>query len=117
MKKVKIVNTTKGCVLGDAIELADTGKTRRVGLLKRTGLRKGEGLWIVPTEAIHTFFMRFAIDILFLDRKNRVVKAVARLKPWRLAGSWRGHSVLELPAGVIEETGTKRGDQIEVVPV
>lgn len=101
-------------MLGDAIERADTSKARRGGLLKKSGLRKGEGLWIVPTEAIHTFFMRFDIDVLFLDRKKRVVKAVRRLRPWRLAASWRARSVVELPAGTIEESGTERGDLIEV---
>ncbi len=78
-------------------------------------MRKGEGLWILPCEAIHTFFMKFDIDVLFLDKKRRVVKAVRRLRPWRLAGSWRGRSVLELPAGTIEETGTQTGDVLEVI--
>ena len=117
MQKFRVVNKTRGNVLGDCIERADTGKTRRVGLLGRSGLEKGEGLWIVRTEAIHTFFMRFAIDILFLDKRKRVVKAVPRLQPWRLAMSWRGHSVLELPAGTIEQTGTERGDWIEAQQV
>jgi len=109
------VNQTRGCLLGDRIERADTGQTRRVGLLKRPGLEKGEGLWIVPSEAIHTFFMRFDIDVLFLDRQKRVVKAVSRLRPWRLAMSWRARTILELPPGIIEQTGTRAGDQLEVV--
>ena len=102
-------------MLGDSIERADTGKARRVGLLNHSGLKKGEGLWIVPTGAIHTCFMRFEIDVLFLDRKKRVVKAVPRLQPWRMAMSLRGRSVLELPGGVIEASGTRRGDVLEVV--
>ncbi|MBI3667230.1 MAG: DUF192 domain-containing protein [Acidobacteria bacterium] len=115
MEKISVRNTTRGCLLGDAIERADTSKSRRTGLLERTGLAKGEGLWIIPCEAIHTFFMRFDIDVLFLDRKKRVVKAVPRLRPWRLAFSWRGRTVLELPAGTIEETGTAPGDVLEVM--
>ena len=102
-------------MLGDAIERADNSKSRRVGLLKKSGLQKGEGLWILPCEAIHTFFMRFDIDVLFLDRKRRVVKAVHRMRPWRLAMSWRGRTVLELPPGTIGESGTLPGDQLEVV--
>jgi uncharacterized protein len=115
LKKLRIVNRTRNRSLGDAIELADTGKTRRVGLLKRTGLAPGEGLWIFPCEGIHTFFMRFDIDVLFLDKHKRVVKAVERLRPWRMSLSLRGRSVLELPAGVIAESETRRGDQLEVI--
>ena len=114
MEKIRVFNATRGCSLGDAIDCAGTSQSRRVGLLKRTGLAKGEGLWIVPCEAIHTFFMRFDIDVLFLDRKKRVVKVVRRLRPWRIAFSWRGRSVLELPAGTMEETGTAPGDVLEV---
>lgn len=114
MKKVSIRNKTRGRLLGDAIEVADSGKTRRVGLLKRTGLAPGEGLWILPCEGIHTFFMKFPIDVLFLDRQKRVVKTVQAMEPWRLAVSLRGRSVVELPAGVIEQSGTSQGDEMEV---
>lgn len=115
MKRIAVLNQARGCSLGDSIERADTSKSRRKGLLKRSGLGKGEGLWIVPCEAIHTFFMRFDIDVLFVDKKLRVVKAVPRLPPWRLAMSWRASSVLELPAGTIEESGTQPGDVLEIV--
>ena len=115
MKRFRVVNRTRGSVLGDAIDRADTGKTRRQGLLKRSGLAKGEGLWIVPCEGIHMFFMKFALDIVFLDKNKHVVKTVTRLKPWRMSLSLRAHSVLELPVGAIEESGTRRGDQIEAV--
>ncbi len=115
MKKVIVRNKTRDCLLGDAIERADTSQTRRTGLLKRTGLAKGEGLWILPCEGIHTFFMKFPIDVLFLNRKKQVVKALPSLGPWRLAMSLRGRSVLELPLGTIRETGTQRGDQIEII--
>ncbi len=115
LKKFTVVNKASGCVLGQAIERADTSKTRRKGLLKRSGLQKGEGLWIVPCESIHTFFMRFDIDVVFLDRNKKVVKLVERLRPWRLAMSWRARTVLELPPSAIAETGTKRGDQLEFV--
>ena len=114
MKRFRVVNRTRGTVLGEAVDRADTSRTRNEGLLKRSGLAKGEGLWIVPTQAIHMFFMKFAIDVIFLDREKRVVKTVSWLRPWRMAMSWRGHSVMELPPGTIDETGTQRGDTVEV---
>ena len=116
LQQVTIRNKTRGTLLGDAIGRADTSPARNVGLLKHTGLKPGEGLWIIPTEAVHTFFMKFAIDVLFLDRQRRVLKAVPRLRPWRVAGSWRARTVLELPPGTIEATGTQRGDELEVIP-
>jgi uncharacterized membrane protein (UPF0127 family) len=114
MKKVTLLNRTRGTVLGTAIEVADSGGTRKKGLLGRTRLENGAGLWIIPTEAVHTFFMKFSIDLVYLDRKKRVTKVAHRVKPWRMSGSWRGYSVVELPAGVAEEAQTEKGDQIEV---
>lgn len=114
MNNVSIWNQTRKRLLGDAIGRADTSRTRRTGLLKRTGLAEGEGLWIIPCEGIHTFFMKFPIDVLFLDRKRRVVKLVRSMGPWRMAISLRGRSVVELPAGTIEKTGTEKGDLLEI---
>lgn len=108
-------NTTKGTELGHNVSMAGTAVTRNKGLLGRDGLDQGEGLWIRPCEAIHMFFMRFAIDAVFIDKKKRVTKVAASLKPWRLAASLRAHSVIELPAGTAERTNTQRGDQIEIV--
>ena len=113
MEKIRLINSSKETVLGEAIELAQTSAERNKGLLGRHGLESGGGLWIIPTEAVHTFWMKFAIDLVFLDRKRRVTKVVPRLKPYRLAGSWRAYSVIELPAGVAELTGTEPGDQID----
>ena len=114
MRKVRIWNKTRDRVLGDAIGRADTSQTRRSGLLKRTGLAEGEGLWILPCEGIHTFFMKFPIDVVFLNKKKCVVKLVRSMGPWRMALSLRARSVVELPAGTIEKTGTKRGDFVEI---
>jgi uncharacterized protein len=109
------LNRTKGTVLATKLELAGTGETRRKGLLGREGLLPGEGLWIVPCESVHTFFMRFAIDLVYLDRKHRVRKVRAAVGPWRVSACFAAHSVLELPAGAISSSQTQRGDTIEIV--
>ena len=107
-------NVTRDTVLGDAISLADTSAARRVGLLKHTHLEPGHGLWIVPCEAIHTFFMHFPIDLVYVDRKRHVRKVLNSLAPWRLSACLSAHSVIELPAGVVQQSGTRKGDQLEV---
>ena len=91
-----------------------TPAKRRTGLLKHTGLAPGEGLWIVPCEGIHTFLMKFAIDVVFLNKKRMVLKIRPSMGRRRIAFSLRAHSVLELPSGRLAETGTQRGDQLEL---
>ncbi len=100
-------------MLADRAGIADTSRTRKIGLLKHTRLEPGEGLWIIPCEAVHTIGMKFPIDVLFLDRKRRVLKVRSAMPRWRIAGSLFAHSVLELPAGTAAATGTVRGDQLE----
>jgi len=68
-------NHTRDTVLAHAVEVADTSAKRRTGLLKHEKLEPGEGLWIVPCESVHTFFMKFPIDLLYLDRRHKVRKA------------------------------------------
>ena len=110
MLRLKVHNLTMGVTLAGRAEIAATSATRRRGLLGRTGLERGEGLWIVPCEAVHGIGMKFPIDVVFLDRKRRVVKVARNLAGWRFAGSWRAHSVLELPCGALAAPG----DQIEL---
>ncbi len=105
-------NLTRGAVLADRAEVADTSRKRRTGLLGRSSLQKGEGLWIVPCEAVHTFGMKFPIDVLFLDRKLKVLKVRKHMVRRRISACWRARSVLELPAGAAQETGTEVGDQL-----
>jgi uncharacterized membrane protein (UPF0127 family) len=111
---VRVLNATKGVLLGEAIFVADSSRDRRTGLLKHTGLKMGEGLWIVPCEAVHTFGMKFAIDVVFLSRKRKVLKIRKDMKQRRIAICLRAHSVLELPAGLLQQTGTVPGDQLEL---
>ena len=112
--KIQVQNLTRKVELADRAEVADTSAKRRTGLLKHTGLEPGEGLWIVPCESVHSFFMKFTIDVLYLDRKHRVKKLRPEMGPWRVSACLTAHSVLELPAGTIVRTGTKTGDQLEI---
>ena len=105
-------NETRNIILAESAEIADTSGKRRKGLLGRDYLPVGEGLWIVPCESVHTFGMKFPIDVLYLDRRKRVRKARKMLVPWSMSLCLFAHSVLELPAGMIERTGTRPGDQI-----
>jgi uncharacterized membrane protein (UPF0127 family) len=82
-------------------------------LLGRSGLAAGHGLWIVPCEAVHTFGMRFAIDLVYLDRKMRVKKVRSNVPPWRLSACLSAHSVLELAPGTVVKTGVRAGDVLE----
>ena len=100
-------------MLADRADIADTSRKRKTGLLKHTKLDAGEGLWIAPCEAVHTIGMKFAIDVLFLDRKRRVLKIRSDMQKWRMSACLRAHSVLELPSGTAAATETVAGDQLE----
>jgi len=104
-------NPARESVLGSAIEVAGTSTSRAKGLLGREQLAAGEGLLFKHCSSLHTFFMRFPIDIIFMDRNCRVLKLSAAVGPFRLvAAPLRAHYALELPAGAISESKTKVGD-------
>ena len=108
-------NLNTGAVVATHVAVADTRAARAVGLLTRSGLNPGEGLWIVPSRGVHTWGMRFPIDIVALDQEGVVVDRVAVLKPWRIRLPRRGTAgVLELPAGALDATGTEIGHRIEL---
>ena len=100
-------------MVADRADIADTSLKRRTGLLKHTGLAPGEGLWITPCEGVHTFGMKFPIDVIFLNKKKKVLKIRPNMVKRRLALSLLAHSVLELPAGRLAETQTVAGDLLE----
>lgn len=109
-----VTNRTRGTTVAENVQLADTPRARRVGLLRHATLRAGDGLWIYPTQAIHTFGMRFPIDVIFLDRRRRVKRVYHRLLPFRLTRLvWRAASVLEVAAGVARSSRTQLGDELE----
>jgi uncharacterized protein len=111
---VRVVNLTRNTVLASSLEIADSSRTRRKGLMGRDALSPGGGLWIVPCESVHTFFMRFEIDLVYLDRQKRVKKLVSKVARWRVSACLSAHSVLELPAGTIADTHTATGDFLDV---
>ena len=110
-------NQNRGTVLGDSVAVARTRAARNTGLLKHKSLDAGHGLWIDPCPSVHTFFMKFAIDLVYLDKRLRVRKVRYAVPPWRVSGCLWARSVLELPAGSVAETGTKPGDQLSVEEV
>jgi uncharacterized membrane protein (UPF0127 family) len=114
--RLHVANLTRGTVLADSLEVADTAPKRNKGLLGREGLEPGGGLWISPCESVHTFFMQFSIDLVYLDRKNRIRKLRESVPPWRLSVCLSAHSILELPAGTIRSTRAQTGDVVEFSP-
>ncbi len=112
--KLRVRNLTKNTILADRADIANSSATRKKGLLKHTGLAEGEGLWIVPCEGVHSFFMRFAIDVVFIDKKRVVTKVRSPMVKSRIALSIRAHSTIELPVGTIQKSRTAVGDQLEL---
>ena len=110
--EIFIRNQTRNTVLAHRADIADTSAKRRTGLLKHDCLEAGAGLWIVPCESVHTFFMKFPIDLVYLDHQRTVRKVRANVAPWRVSACLKAHSVLELPAGTVARTGTCPGDQL-----
>jgi uncharacterized protein len=113
-KEVRAINTTRGTVVGHHIRLAETGLTRIVGLLGERELLPGDGLLILPSQGVHTFGMRFPIDIAVLDRHWTVMAKQYAVRPFRFTRIfWNAAAVLELPAGVLHATSTSVGDTLE----
>lgn len=106
-----------GRVVCARCKIATTPLARARGLLGRKELPPGEGLLIRPGFSIHTLFMRFPIDVVFLDKSGSVVDVVGRLKPWRAATRLRARAVLELAAGEAERVTVRIGERLEPVAV
>jgi len=115
--RVRVTLVRTGATVATA-DVADTPASRRRGLLGRTGLAPGAGLLIRPCSSIHTWFMRFPIDVVFLDRAGCVLKVVESLAPWGLAsGGLRARDTLELPAGAAGAAGLRPGDALTIEPL
>ena len=109
-----LVNATRQAVLSDRCHFANTVWKRMIGLLNRRSFVPGEGLLLDRCYGVHTFGMRFPIDLLFLDQDLRVIRAVRALAPFRTCAVKRAVYVLELPVGAVDRTGTSEGDQIQI---
>jgi uncharacterized protein len=109
-----LVNATKKTVVSDNCHFANTVLKRMVGLLNRGKLDKGEGLLLDRCHGIHTFGMRFSIDVLFLDKDFCVIRAVKALPPYRTCIVKKSVYVLEVPVGALEASRTDEGDQIQI---
>jgi len=111
------VHPPTGRVLADRLRVPRTFVGRGLGLMFRRDLPAGEGVWITHCNGIHMFFMRFPIDAVFMDRRLRVVRVCAGLRPWRVVPLvLRAHSVLELPAGTVAGLDLERGQPLSIEP-
>jgi uncharacterized membrane protein (UPF0127 family) len=113
---MKIFNVTKNKWIAENAALAEKLVSRMIGLLGRKSLPNGCALIIRPCKGVHTCFMRFPIDCLFINQEHVVLHVIGSLQPWRISpmvrGSW---CVIELPAGAAIATGTETGDQLEII--
>ena len=112
---MKIINASRNAVIAEHAAVADTLGTRTKGLLGRTQLSSGEALVITRCQSIHMLFMKFSIDVIFIDSRNRVVGLVKNIQPFRFSPVfWKASSVIECAPGTIEMTGTAVGDQLDL---
>lgn len=107
----RVLNQTKGTVVAEEVRVARSFWSRFRGLMLRASLPRGRGILIWPSSSIHTAFMRFPIDVVFIDRDHRVVKVVEKMRPYRVAFSG-GHAALELAAGAAAGARVQKGDQL-----
>jgi uncharacterized protein len=112
---MKAFNVSRKQFLAERLSVADTFWKSLLGLLPRNELPQGEGLWLVPCQSVHTIGMRFPIDVVFLDRGGIVLHLQEQMKSFRVSRHIsRARGVLELPAGVVQATGTRIGDLVSL---
>jgi uncharacterized membrane protein (UPF0127 family) len=109
-----LTNTRHNRVVARTLLTAFDSKSRRQGLLQHASLPGDSALIIAPCSAIHTFFMRFVIDVAFVARDGRVLKLRRDMPPRRIAAAWRAFAVIELAAGALERTDTRSGDTLRI---
>lgn len=111
-----VVNRTRGTYLGVDIKVANSFRTRLLGLYANRRFHFGDGVWLVPCRSIQTIGLKCSIDVIFLDASRRVVRVLEKVRPGRVI--WpvpKAHSTLELPAGVVRSSETQVGDDVEFV--
>jgi uncharacterized membrane protein (UPF0127 family) len=112
-----LLSERTGQHVAETIELAADSKTRTRGLLGRAGLARGTVMVIAPCNAVHTFFMRFTIDVAFVDRDGRILKLCRGLKPWRVGIAARAFAALEFAEGSLDQAGLIRGDRLTIAKI
>jgi uncharacterized membrane protein (UPF0127 family) len=112
----QLVNRRNGAVLANPVVTAVDSASRRRGLLGLAAMPTGQALIIAPSNAIHTWFMRFPIDIAFVAKNGEVVKRCDAVRPWRMTMAWRGYAAIEFAAGVLAASDTLKGDVVETIP-
>ena len=112
---MEIINKTRNTTIATKVCLADTFFKRVKGLIGRKEFFQNEALIIRPCNSVHTFFMSFPIDLLFVDSNNRVVKAISDMQPFRISALYfKAILTVELPAGTIVNTATRSGDILQI---
>lgn len=115
MKLIKLINTNNNQIIGNKISYANTPYRRFIGLMGKKSLEDGEGIFLTPCNSIHMMFMKFPIDIIFLDRKNKILHITENIQPWKISRIvFMAQSVLELPVGTVQKTQTKIGDILTI---
>jgi uncharacterized membrane protein (UPF0127 family) len=109
----RVLNATRGTVVASDVAIARSFWSRFRGLMLRSGMAEDEALLIEPSGSVHTAFMRFPIDVVFLDREKTVVKVAENVRPFRAALS-RGHSALEMAAGGARRANIEAGDRLVI---
>ena len=114
---MKIKNLSRGTILAERVVFCRTLKSRLVGLINRPFLESGSALVLPRCNSIHTLFMRFSIDVLFLDERGKVVGKIETMAPFRISPLfWQARQAIELPANTLENTATSIGDIIRIEP-
>jgi uncharacterized membrane protein (UPF0127 family) len=109
-----LLNARTRAIIASDVELALTQEARRVGLLGRSHLEPAYALYLMPCLAIHTAFMRFPIDVIFVRRDGTAVKIIHRMKPWRAAMSFGAYAVIELAGGTLRRHDIRIGDPLRM---
>lgn len=112
---MKLYNSTRNNLIAEDVKIAKNFFTRSIGLLSRKSILDNEALIIKPCCSVHTFFMKFAIDVLFVNKRNEVIALYENVKPWRILPiHWNSLYVVELASGNISNNGIFKGDAIKI---
>ena len=114
---MKLMSRSNNTTLAENLVFADSFWSRAVGLLGKKSLPETEALWIRRCNSIHTFFMQFPIDVVFVDKTGRVHELRENVPPYRIiAPVWKASDTIEFKAGTVKKIGIKTGDEVHVVP-